>query len=110
MEPRGPNGKQCFLTQIAHVNPGGVADTPAVAWVINKLCATGPPNFIRKLEKAAKRSARISSPFAGLRFPSKIITLPDLQAQLKHKLKLQQPKIMARFGNHFKRRRDDDKE
>ena len=34
---------------------GGGADTPAIAWLINKLCAVGPPTFVRKLEVAAKK-------------------------------------------------------
>ena len=47
----------CRVTQIAHVNPGGVSDTPAVAWIINSLCAVGPPTFLRKLEAAALRTS-----------------------------------------------------
>lgn len=54
LQPHGVNGQQTLFTQIAHVNPGGGADTPAVAWMINKLCAVGPPAFMRKLEKTAK--------------------------------------------------------
>ena len=51
-----PCGKNCSkLTQIAHVNPGGGADNSAIAWIINQLCAVGPPTFIRKLEKAAMK-------------------------------------------------------
>lgn len=53
IEPYG-NG-QTLLTQVAHINPGGGADTAAVAWIINKLCALGPPTFIRNLEKAAQK-------------------------------------------------------
>lgn len=53
IEPEGTDGQKTKFTQIAHVNPGGGADTPAVAWMINKLCAMGPPAFVRKLEKCA---------------------------------------------------------
>lgn len=53
IEPDGSDGLKTKFTQIAHVNPGGGADTPAVAWMINKLCAFGPPAFVRKLEKCA---------------------------------------------------------
>lgn len=56
VEPYGPAGNQTLLTQIAHINPGGISDTAAVAWIINKLCAVGPPTFIRKLEIAAQKS------------------------------------------------------
>ena len=56
IEPYGPGGNQTRFTQIAHINPGGGADTTAVAWLINKLCAFGPPTFIRKLEIAAQKS------------------------------------------------------
>lgn len=52
LQPLGSG--QTKMTQIAHVNPGGGCDTPAVAWIINKLCAVGPPDFIRKVETAAK--------------------------------------------------------
>ena len=58
LEPCGPGNEHCKITQIAHVNPGGGADTAAMAWVINKLCAVGPPTFIRRLESAAMRSER----------------------------------------------------
>ena len=51
-----PHGKdKSKLIQVAHVNPGGGADTKAAAWIINKLCGVGPPTFIRKLEKAAQK-------------------------------------------------------
>ena len=50
------NEEHTRITQVAHVNPGGAGDTAAVAYVINKLCAVGPPNFIRKLELAAQKS------------------------------------------------------
>jgi hypothetical protein len=52
IEPYGK--RQSKVTVIAHVNPGGGADTATAAWFINKLCARGPPDFIRKLEKAAR--------------------------------------------------------
>eukprot|EP01035_Chromulina_nebulosa_P022398 gene22398-29002_t len=50
IEPYGDN--KSLLTLIAHVNPGGGADTSAGAWIINKLCALGPPKFIKAVEKA----------------------------------------------------------
>jgi hypothetical protein len=53
IEPYGKGKSK--LTQIAHLNPGGAADNSAAAWIINQLCAVGPPTFIRKLEKAAKK-------------------------------------------------------
>jgi hypothetical protein len=49
------NGRKTLLTQIAHVNPGGGADTTAIAWMINQLCAVGPPTFMKKLEKACRK-------------------------------------------------------
>lgn len=52
----GGNKLHTRLTQVAHVNPGGAADTSAAAYLINKLCAVGPPSFIRKLEAAAVKS------------------------------------------------------
>lgn len=66
------------LTQVAHVNPGGAGDNSAAAFVINKLCAVGPPSFIRKLELAAQKSdnmnkkARIDSAFKLPSFKSDI--------------------------------------
>jgi hypothetical protein len=47
--------KKTHLTLIAHINPGGGADTRAAAWLINKLCAFGPPTFMKKLEAAANK-------------------------------------------------------
>lgn len=44
------------LTQIAHINPGGGADTKVVAKIINGLCAKGPPYFFNNLQKAAWNS------------------------------------------------------
>lgn len=75
IEPYGKTGQQSYLTQVAHVNPGGGADTPAVAWIINKLCAVGPPTFIRKLERAAQRT-----PLGGMGKWSPRISLPALPA------------------------------
>ena len=55
MEPLD-GGQRTRYTQIAHVNPGGGADTKAIAFIVNSLCALGPPSFIRKLETAAKNT------------------------------------------------------
>ena len=68
----------CRVTQIAHVNPGGVSDTPAVAWIINSLCAVGPPTFLRKLESAALRRVRPQG--IGLSLPH--VQLPKLNFKL----------------------------
>lgn len=46
-------GLSTKYTQIAHVNPGGATDNTAIAYIINSLCAVGPPTFIRKLEQSA---------------------------------------------------------
>jgi hypothetical protein len=54
IRPYGESGNRTHLTVIAQVNPGGGADTPAAAWLINKLCAVGPPQFMRRLETAAQ--------------------------------------------------------
>jgi hypothetical protein len=54
IKPYGDSGQQTLLTQIAHINPGGGADTATAAWIINKLCAVAPPAFMRKLESAAR--------------------------------------------------------
>ena len=39
------------------ITSGGGADTPALAWLVNKLCAMGPPTFVRKLEFAALKGS-----------------------------------------------------
>ncbi len=44
------------LTQIAHVNPGGLADSKIAASIINSLCAKGPPAFFAGLERAAQKT------------------------------------------------------
>ena len=61
IEPVNSLGREQYtrLTQVAHINPGGAADTSAAAFVINKLCAVGPPSFIKKLEAAAQKSDRM---------------------------------------------------
>jgi len=56
IQPYGLHGNQTHLTMLAQINPGGISDTPAAAWIINKLCASGPPTFIRKLEHAAQKT------------------------------------------------------
>ena len=69
IEPIGSDRKKCLVTQIAHVNPGGITDTPAMAWIINSLCAVGPPTFLRKLETAAQiksdKKAKLGMPDFG---------------------------------------------
>ena len=67
LEPHGPDGQHCKVTQIAHVNPGGGADTAAMAWVINKLCSVGPPTFIRNLERAAQKTASARAAAGGVK-------------------------------------------
>ena len=49
--------EKTFLTLITHINPGGVVDNAIGAAITNKLTATSPVAFIRKLEKAAKSPA-----------------------------------------------------
>jgi hypothetical protein len=55
IEPHPTNPQWSRVTQIAHVNPGGVADSKIVAMTINALCAKGPPAFFAGLEKAAQK-------------------------------------------------------
>ena len=45
----GDPGKTEFTT-IAHINPGGAADTPLGSQLANKICTYGPVDFIRKIE------------------------------------------------------------
>ena len=54
IQPYGNN--KTLLTLIAHINPGGNADTKAAAWVINNLCSVGPPNFMRKIERTIQKN------------------------------------------------------
>jgi len=49
------NETQSRITMVAQINAGGSADHPAAAWIANKLCAYGPPTFLRKIEKAAQK-------------------------------------------------------
>jgi len=53
IEPLGED--RARLTLIAHVNPGGGADTRAAAYLINQLCAVGPPAFLKKIETCSKK-------------------------------------------------------
>lgn len=57
IKPLGP--KKTEMIMLAHVNPGGAADTKAAAFFINKLCAKGPPTYLRKLEIAANRNSPV---------------------------------------------------
>jgi hypothetical protein len=70
IRPFGENGNRTHLTLIAQVNPGGGADTPAAAWLINKLCAVGPPQFMRRLEAAAQ--------LGTLSAPAAVPAVPDV--------------------------------
>lgn len=54
IEPHPSNPEWSCVTQIAHVNPGGLADSKVIAKMINALCAKGPPAFFSGLEKAAQ--------------------------------------------------------
>jgi len=49
-DPSDPNKTQ--FTTVAHINPGGAADTPLGAQLANRICVHGPVSFIRKLENA----------------------------------------------------------
>jgi hypothetical protein len=77
------------LTQVAHVNPGGAGDNSAAAFVINKLCAVGPPSFIRKLELAAQKSdnmnkkAKVDGSFKMPSFKSDLDNIKNKWANLK---------------------------
>uniref|UniRef100_A0A7S0EY86 START domain-containing protein n=1 Tax=Hanusia phi TaxID=3032 RepID=A0A7S0EY86_9CRYP len=46
--PDDPNKTE--FTTIAHINPGGAADTPLGAQITNRICIHGPVSFIRKIE------------------------------------------------------------
>mmetsp|Transcript_14175 Transcript_14175/g.28018 ORF Transcript_14175/g.28018 Transcript_14175/m.28018 type:complete len:496 (+) Transcript_14175:213-1700(+) len=50
-DPNDPSKTE--FTTIAHVNPGGAADTPLGSRLVNHICTHGPVNFILKLENAA---------------------------------------------------------
>ena len=55
IEPHPQHAGWSMVTQVAHVNPGGLADSKLVAKMINALCAKGPPAFFAGLERAAKK-------------------------------------------------------
>ena len=50
MRPVAGDPNLTEFTTIAHINPGGAADTPLGAQLANKICTYGPVSFIRKLE------------------------------------------------------------
>ena len=50
MRPVAGDPAKTEFTTIAHINPGGAADTPLGAQLANKICTYGPVDFIRKLE------------------------------------------------------------
>eukprot|EP00282_Hemiselmis_andersenii_P020278 CAMPEP_0172039722 /NCGR_PEP_ID=MMETSP1041-20130122/24065_1 /TAXON_ID=464988 /ORGANISM="Hemiselmis andersenii, Strain CCMP439" /LENGTH=492 /DNA_ID=CAMNT_0012697469 /DNA_START=170 /DNA_END=1651 /DNA_ORIENTATION=- len=53
MRPDPTDPTKTEFTTIAHVNPGGAADTPLGSRLVNHICTHGPVNFINKLEIAA---------------------------------------------------------
>jgi len=55
MRPNDQDPSKTDFVTIAHINPGGAADTPLGAKIVNHLCTHGPVNFIMKLEGAASR-------------------------------------------------------
>jgi len=50
MRPVTGDPSKTEFTTIAHINPGGAADTPLGAQLANQICTYGPVDFIRKLE------------------------------------------------------------
>lgn len=104
------NEQHTRLTQVAHINPGGAADTSAAAFVINKLCAVGPPSFIKKLEAAAQKSDRmknksnekkfkmpsIANDINKLRNKWNDMNIPD---KIDKKISEKKKRIMAAFAN-----------
>ena len=104
------NQQHTRLTQVAHINPGGAADTSAAAFVINKLCAVGPPSFIKKLENAAQKSDRmkkktnekkfkmpsIANDINTLRNKWNDMNIPD---KIDKKISEKKKSIMAAFAN-----------
>mmetsp|Transcript_59882 Transcript_59882/g.141044 ORF Transcript_59882/g.141044 Transcript_59882/m.141044 type:complete len:468 (+) Transcript_59882:199-1602(+) len=52
MRPLPGDPAKTQFTTIAHINPGGAADTPLGAQLANRICVHGPVSFIRKLETA----------------------------------------------------------
>jgi hypothetical protein len=58
MRPNDQDPSKTDFVTIAHINPGGAADTPLGAKIVNHLCTHGPVNFIMKLEGAASKARR----------------------------------------------------
>jgi hypothetical protein len=85
---------------------GGAADTAAAAFVINKLCAMGPPNFIRKLEAAAQKSDKKNKKFGQNKWPEfgknkwPNLKIPD---EFIGKVSERKKKIAATFSAHNKK-------
>jgi len=55
MEPVAGDPSSTKLTLITHINPGGIVDNAVGAVIMNKLTATSPVEFIKKLEVASQK-------------------------------------------------------
>lgn len=79
------------LTLITHINPGGIADNAVGAAIINKLTASSPVEFIKKLEAAARKTMKPSGAALVERSPAEQASA--LMHRLQHRLDNLQQKL-----------------
>ncbi len=55
MRPHPDDPRKTVLVTVTHINPGGSIDSKAGAAMLNMLTATGPVQFLRRVEAAARK-------------------------------------------------------
>lgn len=58
MRPHPQDPRKTVLTTLTHINPGGSIDSKAGAAMLNMLTATGPVQFLRRVEAAARKGMK----------------------------------------------------
>jgi len=59
MRPCADDPTKTEFTTIAHINPGGAAETHLGAQITNRICTHGPVSFIRKLEQVTNAAKKL---------------------------------------------------
>lgn len=65
MRPHPHDPRKTVLTTLTHINPGGAVDSKAGAAMLNMLTATGPVQFVRRVEAAARKGMEAEEELAA---------------------------------------------
>jgi hypothetical protein len=67
MRPHPDDPRKTVLVTLTHINPGGSIDSKAGAAMLNMLTATGPVQFLRRVEAAARKGMEEEAAAGGRR-------------------------------------------